>query len=261
MRNSPCSCLRPVNFTTKSLLQNIKLRSFTYCKWNPMAVQLKRISTHEECKCEEFCLRTRLGGEICSSDLITDKGQREELLGREWLEPTALAHALIVSPWPSWPSWAWQGVLYGEKLVRLGGWPYNHEMVITKIYDDDDDDDDEIYFEDAFSEMKSVIEFGSNRNKQSLFNSGEYICQYFEKAGLFFFPVLQIGLVRFLRPWAQLFEGRLALTRPWLRFNLGFFFFCSKEFSQIIFSTFFRASIHQIVCKKELICNKWIRLS
>ena len=68
--------------------------------------------------------------EICSSDLITDKGQREELLGREWLEPTALAHALIVSPWPSWPSWAWQSVLYGEKLVRLGVWPYNHEMVI-----------------------------------------------------------------------------------------------------------------------------------
>ena len=99
MRNSPYSCLRPVNFTNKSLLQNIKLRSFTYCKWNPMAVQLKRIPTHEECKCDEFCLQMRLGGEICSSDLVTDKGQREELLSREWLEPTALSHALIVSPW------------------------------------------------------------------------------------------------------------------------------------------------------------------
>jgi len=36
-----------------------------------------------------------------------------------------------------------------------------------------------------------------------------------------------------------------------LNFNLGFFFFCSKVFSGIIFSILFRASNHQIVGKKN----------
>ena len=36
-----------------------------------------------------------------------------------------------------------------------------------------------------------------------------------------------------------------------LNFNLGFFLFCSKTFSQIIFSILFRASNHQIVGKKN----------
>ena len=43
---------------------------------------------------------------------------------------------------------------------------------------------------------------------------------------------------------AQLFEGRLG-------FNPGFFFLCSKAFSQIIFSVIFRASNHQLVDKKN----------
>ena len=42
----------------------------------------------------------------------------------------------------------------------------------------------------------------------------------------------------------QLFEGRLAL-------NPGFFFCCSKAFSQIIFSVIFRASNRQLVHKKN----------
>ena len=45
-------------------------------------------------------------------------------------------------------------------------------------------------------------------------------------------------------PWAQLFEGRLAL-------NPGFFFSCSKPFSRIIFSVIFRASNHQLVDKNN----------
>ena len=40
-------------------------------------------------------------------------------------------------------------------------------------------------------------------------------------------------------------------ANPWLNFNLGFFFFCSKGFSRIIFSILFRASNHQIVGKKN----------
>ena len=44
--------------------------------------------------------------------------------------------------------------------------------------------------------------------------------------------------------WAQLFEDRLAL-------NLGFFFWCSKAFSLIIFSVIFRVSNHQLVDKKN----------
>ena len=40
-------------------------------------------------------------------------------------------------------------------------------------------------------------------------------------------------------------------ANPGLNFNLGFFFFCSKAFSRIIFSILFRASNHQIVGKKN----------
>ena len=32
------------------------------------------VFTPKECKCKEFCLQTRLGGEICSSDVIMHKG-------------------------------------------------------------------------------------------------------------------------------------------------------------------------------------------
>ena len=32
------------------------------------------VFTPKECKCEEFCLQTRLGGEFCSSDVIIHKG-------------------------------------------------------------------------------------------------------------------------------------------------------------------------------------------
>ena len=32
------------------------------------------IIIHKECKCKEFCSQTRLGGEICSSDVNTRKG-------------------------------------------------------------------------------------------------------------------------------------------------------------------------------------------
>ena len=45
-----------------------------------------------------------------------------------------------------------------------------------------------------------------------------------------------------MKLWAKLFDG--------LHFNLGFFSFCSKAFSRIIFSILFRASNHQIVGKK-----------
>ena len=47
-----------------------------------------------------------------------------------------------------------------------------------------------------------------------------------------------------LSPWAELFEGRLAL-------NPGFFMLCSKAFSLIIFCASFRASNHQSVDKKN----------
>ena len=40
-------------------------------------------------------------------------------------------------------------------------------------------------------------------------------------------------------------------ANPWLNFNAGFFSFCSKAFSRIIFSILFRASNHQIVGKKN----------
>ena len=40
-------------------------------------------------------------------------------------------------------------------------------------------------------------------------------------------------------------------ANPGLNFNPGFFFFCLKAFSQIIFSLLLRASNHQIVGKKN----------
>ena len=33
-----------------------------------------KVFTPKECKCEEFCLQTRLGGEFCSPDVIIHKG-------------------------------------------------------------------------------------------------------------------------------------------------------------------------------------------
>ena len=44
---------------------------------------------------------------------------------------------------------------------------------------------------------------------------------------------------------------RLISANPGLNFNLGFFFFCSKAFSRIIFTILFRASNHQIVGKNS----------
>jgi len=35
-----------------------------------MEVELKRIPTIINSKCEEFCLETKLGGEICSCEVI-----------------------------------------------------------------------------------------------------------------------------------------------------------------------------------------------
>ena len=40
-------------------------------------------------------------------------------------------------------------------------------------------------------------------------------------------------------------------VRTQVKFNPGFFFLCSKAFSQIIFSVIFRASNHQLVDKKN----------
>ena len=63
-----------------SLVLNCKVAKFCI-KECPKAVNLKRISTQKECKCKEFSLQTRLGGEICSSDVIMHKGHsREETL-------------------------------------------------------------------------------------------------------------------------------------------------------------------------------------
>ena len=42
------------------------------------------------------------------------------------LPKTPLAHALIVSPWPNSPGWAFQEV-YIEKFSLLGGWHYHHK--------------------------------------------------------------------------------------------------------------------------------------
>ena len=42
---------------------------------------------------------------------------------------TALGHATIVSSWPSPPTWASHSVLYGEKLVLLGGRLYHRKRM------------------------------------------------------------------------------------------------------------------------------------
>ena len=47
--------------------------------------------------------------------------------------------------------------------------------------------------------------------------------------------------------FAQLFEDRLALANPRLNCNSGFYFFCWRAFSQLIFSILFRAFNSHIV--------------
>ena len=54
-------------------------------------------------------------------------------------------------------------------------------------------------------------------------------------------------------PWTPVVpvvQGPIS-ANPGLNYNPGFFFFCLKEFSQIIFWILFRASNHQIVDKKN----------
>ena len=56
----------------------------------------------------------------------------------------------------------------------------------------------------------------------------------------------------FLPFWAQLFEGWLAVIHSrGFSFNPGFFIFCLKAFSQIIFPILFRASNHQIADQRN----------
>ena len=57
-----------------SLVLNCKVAKFCI-KECPKAVNLKRIPTYKECKGREFSLQTRLGGEICSSDVIMHNGR------------------------------------------------------------------------------------------------------------------------------------------------------------------------------------------
>ena len=53
---------------------------------------------------------------------------------------------------------------------------------------------------------------------------------------------------------------RLISANPGWNFNAGFFLFCLKAFSRIIFSLLFRASNHQLVDKKNKL-NLLLRLS
>ena len=74
--NSSCEYLRQVSKFHREVLH----------KWIPEAVNLRRTPTHKECICREFSLQTRLGGEICSSDVIMHKGPLSEnhfLVGKE----------------------------------------------------------------------------------------------------------------------------------------------------------------------------------
>ena len=64
--NSPYHCLRQ----TSKFHHRVSFSKYTEScevlhKWIPKAVRLKRIPTHKDCKCEEFCLQTGLRGNIC----------------------------------------------------------------------------------------------------------------------------------------------------------------------------------------------------
>ena len=70
--NSPYACLRRTSkFHHQVTFTKYKSAKF-YISFRK-ELQLKRIPMLKECKREEFCLQTRLGGEICSSDVITHK--------------------------------------------------------------------------------------------------------------------------------------------------------------------------------------------
>lgn len=57
-----------------SLGLKFKVTRFCILKWILKAVEVKRMLMHKECKCEEFCLQTRLVVEIYSSDKVKHKG-------------------------------------------------------------------------------------------------------------------------------------------------------------------------------------------
>ena len=84
-----------VQISPPSLVLNCKVAKFCI-KECPKAVNLKRIPTHKECKCREFSLQTRLGGEICSFDVIMHKGHSSSVQVPPGLLP---GHCLPCHPW------------------------------------------------------------------------------------------------------------------------------------------------------------------
>ena len=77
--------------------------------------------------------------------------------------------------------------------------------------------------------------------KQGSYNQGCYNLGFWQPG------VLQPGVCYNQGPVVR----RPISANPGLNFNPGFFFFCSKVFSQVISSLFFRASNHQIVGRKN----------
>ena len=62
-------------------------------------------------------------------------------------------------------------------------------------------------------------------------------------------PIRLCHVLMSCHPLSQVVRRPIS-ANPGLNFNLGFFFFCSKAFSRIIFSILLRASNHQIVGKR-----------
>ena len=71
--------VRRVNFTTKSRFQNIKLRSFNCIQINSQGSTVEKNSQAQIVQMRRICFQPRLGGlggEICSSDVITHEGRK-----------------------------------------------------------------------------------------------------------------------------------------------------------------------------------------
>ena len=118
-----------VQISPPSLVLNCKVAKFCIKEW-PKAVNLKRIPTHKECKCREFSLQTRLGGEICSSDVIMHKGHSKKGIAASedaCSSPEALGLPCNKTTWPRndglWGrEWWW----LRKGTLRITSWILNY---------------------------------------------------------------------------------------------------------------------------------------